>query len=334
MGDGTGIEWTDATWNPIVGCSIHSPGCTNCYAMRQAARIERMTPSTHYAGTTQPSKAGPVWTGKLALAPDHILTQPLRWSRPRNIFANSMGDVFHEDAPDEWIDRTFAVMALTPHHTYQVLTKRDERMRGYFAELDALAARRRDFLERYRTIGSCSGLWLPTWPLPNVLLGVSVEDQRRADERREHLAALAKAGWRTFVSYEPALGPVDWSGWEFLSWLICGFESGPNARPGHPDWARIARDFCAAHGIPFFFKQWGEWAPGNWAFDLDDHLCFEPDDERVPVKGLNLPGADDRMIWSEGDRQPEGRGFLKVGKRAAGRLLDGIEHNGMPEVRP
>src|SRR5688572_17616164 len=109
MGDATGIEWTDATWNPIVGCSIHSPGCTNCYAMRQAARIERMTPGTHYAGTTQPSKAGPVWTGKLALAPERILTQPLRWQKPRKIFVNSMGDLFHEDPRDEDIDKVFAV---------------------------------------------------------------------------------------------------------------------------------------------------------------------------------------------------------------------------------
>ena len=134
MADKSKIEWTEATWNPIVGCSVVSPGCTNCYAMKMAARIEAMAigqttkngspglAPTHYAGTTQSSKAGPVWTGKVALAPDHILTQPLRWKRPRTIFVNSMGDLFHEDVPDEWIDRVFAIIALCPQHTFQVLT--------------------------------------------------------------------------------------------------------------------------------------------------------------------------------------------------------------------
>ena len=131
MADKTGIEWTDATWNPIVGCSVVSPGCTHCYAMSMAARIEKMTPGSHYAGLTDASKAGPVWNGRLALAPDHILTQPLRWQKPRRIFVNSMGDLFHEDVPDDWIDRVFAVMALAPQHTFQVLTKRAERMRNY-----------------------------------------------------------------------------------------------------------------------------------------------------------------------------------------------------------
>ena len=114
MADKTGIEWTDATWNPIVGCSILSPGCTNCYAMSMAARIERMHAGTHYAGTTRVVNGKPVWTGKLALAPEHILTQPLRWKRPRSIFVNSMSDLFHAGVPDEWIDRVFAVMALSP----------------------------------------------------------------------------------------------------------------------------------------------------------------------------------------------------------------------------
>lgn len=341
MGDGTGIEWTDATWNPIVGCTIVSPGCTHCYAMRQAARIERMTPGTHYAGTTQPSKAGPVWTGKLALAPDHILTQPLRWQKPRNIFVNSMGDLFHAGAFDEEIERVVAIMALRPEHQFQVLTKRAERMRDFFHDPD---------LHRYGHI--YDAVWRALDDpkvkldgnavadslnhlaagrgLPNVLLGVSVEDQRRADERREHLAALAAQGWRTFVSYEPALGPVDWAGWEHLAWLISGGESGPNARPSHPDWHRAARDFCAAHGIPYFFKQWGEWQKAvdrgredpDWRMDYSRTFADQGD-----MRWLNLAG---------------GRGFhgerfhvmRRVGKRAAGRLLDGIEHNGMPEGRP
>ena len=127
MASNSNIEWTDATWNPIVGCSIVSPGCTNCYAMQMAARIETMRPS-HYDGTTKKVNGNAVWTGKVALAPDTILTAPLRWKRPRKIFVNSMGDLFHESIPDADIDRAFAVMALSPQHTFQVLTKRAERM--------------------------------------------------------------------------------------------------------------------------------------------------------------------------------------------------------------
>lgn len=151
MGDKSAIEWTDATWNPIVGCSIVSPGCSNCYAMKQAARIERMTEGenriraeglanrdgrlkpidSHYFGTTQASNAGPVWTGKIALAPESILTAPLRWRRPRKIFVNSMGDLFHEDAPGEWIDRVFAVMALGSDATISYVAQRH----GQFSHL-------------------------------------------------------------------------------------------------------------------------------------------------------------------------------------------------------
>ncbi|WP_146090272.1 DUF5131 family protein, partial [Rhodoblastus acidophilus] len=132
MGDKSKIDWTDATWNPIVGCSIVSPACTNCYAMAMARRIECMKSGTAYEGTTRLSVNGtPVWTGKVAQAVEHALTQPLRWRRPRKIFVNSMGDLFHESVPDEWIDRVFAVMALAPQHTFQILTKRAKRMRDY-----------------------------------------------------------------------------------------------------------------------------------------------------------------------------------------------------------
>ena len=134
MADNTGIEWTDATWNPVVGCSIVSPGCTNCYAMQMAARIEKMQPESHYAGTTKRVNGNAVWTGKVALAPDHILTAPLRWKKPRRIFVNPMGDLFHESIPDAWIDRVFAVMALAPQHRFQLLTKRAKRMREYCSD--------------------------------------------------------------------------------------------------------------------------------------------------------------------------------------------------------
>lgn len=300
MAENSKIEWTDATWNPIVGCSVKSPGCANCYAMPMAARIERMGTAPHYAGTTTASKAGPVYNGHVARAPESILTKPLHWRKPRKIFVNSMGDLFHENVPDDWIARVFAVMALAPQHTFQVLTKRADRMRDY-AEL----AHR------------CGEHWLAglpdapaaTWPLPNVWLGVSAEDQRRADERIPHLLATPAAV--RFVSLEPLLGPVDlrkiepdgdsevdalnaplwqdeienWRGstddWEEeflewyglsampapgpmyrpLDWVIVGGESGPGARPMHPDWARSLRDQCVTAGVAFFMKQMTKKAP-------------------------------------------------------------------------
>lgn len=399
MADHTGIEWTDATWNPIVGCSLASPGCTHCYAMGQAARIERMQPGSHYAGTTQPSKAGAVWTGRMALAPEHILTQPLRWRRPRRIFVNSMGDLFHESVPDEWIDRVFAVMALTPQHTYQVLTKRSARMREYLADPDVhvrvarvtcdlvfehqidvvlLAAAS---LEPHAPPGTRIHLYL--WPLPNVWLGVSTEDQRRADERVPDLLATPAA--IRFVSAEPLLGPIDFtrvgnlasiretfpeivareerkrpcsgdgsiSGFQIeavgvagssieffqtpdhmggfsatsprrfprLDLVIVGGESGPNARPMHPDWARSLRDQCAAAGTAFFFKQWGEFAPEGLASDAW-HVAPGEAAVRDP-----LPNGIGRHV-----KEGHWRAY-RVGKKAAGRRLDGVEHNAMPGVR-
>lgn len=128
------IEWTEQTWNPVVGCSILSPGCIHCYAMRMAARIERMGSASHYAGTTKIVNGKPVWTGKIAPAPEHILFEPLRRLKPTMYFVNSMSDLFHEDLPDEEIDRVFAIMALTKQHTYQILTKRAGRMAAYFEE--------------------------------------------------------------------------------------------------------------------------------------------------------------------------------------------------------
>lgn len=272
---GTKIEWCDETWNPIAGCSIVSPACTNCYAMAMAARIERMQPGGHYAGLTQPSKAGPVWTGKIVQAPDHVLTQPLRWKKPRKIFVNSMSDLFHESVPDEWIDRIFAVMALSPQHTFQVLTKRPKRMRKWFERWP-------DGITWKNQAG---------WPLPNVWLGVTAEDQPRADERIPDLLATPAA--KRFVSIEPMLGPVDLTRlsmgesdfepvagagldgvrrirftinsldgvksfkWPGLDWVICGGESGPNARPMFVGHARDLMRQCQSAGVPFFMKQLG-----------------------------------------------------------------------------
>lgn len=296
MSAATSIEWTDATWNPIVGCSIVSPGCANCYAMRFAARRLENNPATpHYAGTTRKVNGNPVWTGKLALAPERILLAPLGWKKPRRVFVNSMGDLFHEDVPDEWIGAVFGVMALCPRQIFQVLTKRAKRMRQWAAAdrkrtaaAECIAelycshpeiSRRRPFDE-----ASAIGVAARGWPLPNVHLGVSCEDQTRAGERIPDLLETPAAV--RFVSAEPLLGPINFtrlgdndydynalSGRDMcfrgtskaeptltglpaiLNWVIAGGESGPGHRPMNIEWAEAIRQQCKAAGTAFFFKQ-------------------------------------------------------------------------------
>lgn len=345
MSDNSTIEWTDATWNPITGCSVVSPGCTNCYAMKLAGTRLRHHPSR--AGLTLDTKAGPVWTGSVRLN-EAWLTQPLKWKRPRRIFVCAHGDLFHESVPDEWIDKIFAVMALAPHHTFQVLTKRSARMLGYLQRNDVslLAKWSRAFapatfiMTQHEIEAHVSPFastdhralyhaTMPVIPLPNVLLGASVEDQDRADQHRDNLGPLARRdGWRTFVSYEPALGPVDWIGWEFLSWMISGGESGAGARPSHPDWHRNARDFCARTGIPFFFKQWGEWREIDGPKTLSCHRAEPSHGDHWLLKDGMLV---DRQSASGFNYSPYGHYLVrKLGKKTAGRLLDGVEHNEMP----
>jgi protein gp37 len=374
MGDNSGIEWTDATWNPIVGCSLVSPGCTNCYAMKMAARIDKMARSNHaklhqelgvdappfthhYAGLTQASKAGAVWTGQVALAPEHILAQPLHWKRPRRIFVNSMGDLFHESVPDEWIDQAFAVMALSPHHTFQVLTKRSKRMREYIMRQDERG--RWPAMDRAAIIAVAGRFNTPAldlrngWPLPNVWLGVSAEDQARADERIPDLLATPAAV--RFVSAEPLLGPVDFRSicpsdtqWNALTgigyacgssddcrfsharldWIIVGGESGPGARPMHPEWARAIRDQCLTAGVPFFFKQWGEWAPG-------ENADFAPTRSERTATWWNDAWRFSTLTPKQSeelhrDDEPD---LYRCGKRRALPLLDGQLHQAMPEAR-
>ena len=335
----TKIEWTEYVWNPVTGCSVTSPGCTNCYAMKLAGTRLAHHPSR--AGLTQDTKVGQVWTGEVRLNEDWLI-QPLKWKRPRRIFVCAHGDLFHENVPDEWIDRVFAVMALAPQHTFQVLTKRSARMRDYMDRAcgrigDQAMALRRTPLCIAKGLGP-NGLgplghiepgrqW---WPLPNVWLGVSVEDQARADERIPDLLETPAA--KRWISAEPLLGPVDltnitgaeksreygspvhgWSaiwknnglGRAWLDWVVVGGESGPGARPMHPDWARSLRDQCQAAGVPFFFKQVGEWFHeselGWWPFG----------DEAI------------ERCQSVGE-------YYRVGKKAAGRLLDGREWNEVP----
>lgn len=261
MGDKTGIEWTDATWNPTTGCDKVSPGCDNCYALKQAKRLKAMG-QPDYQTDGDPTSSGPGFG--LAMHP-HRLDQPLRWARPRRIFVNSMSDLFHKDVTDEFIAQVFAVMARAEQHTFQILTKRHGRLRSLLSSerfYDLLVGELSLF-----TGGANPGL---TWPLPNVWLGVSVETQQWADTRIPALLDTPAAV--RFLSMEPLLGPVnlqhslngDPNGWRAVSalqWVIVGGESGPEARPMHPDWARSLRDQCVSAGVPFHFKQWGEWAP-------------------------------------------------------------------------
>ena len=325
MGDKTDIEWADATWNPIVGCDVCSPGCANCYAMGQAYRLLDK-PGSHYAGTTRSVNGRAVWTGTIELAPPHIVTQPMRWRRGRRIFVNSMGDLFHEGLPEWWIDLVHAVMALCPHHRFLVLTKRSERMRRYLtraaAESDGWISERwgAEAASRYNALGQARATikqvrpeteipagW-PKWPLANVGYGVSVEDHRRAVERLPDLEQTPAA--MRWISTEPLLGPIDLEPWlAMIDWVVLGGESGRDARPMHPDWARSVRDQCQKAGVPYFFKGWGEWAPvakvgtGGTGIVLSDHHYF-----------------------------PDTTTSRRVGKKAAGRLLDGREWNEFPDV--
>ena len=223
----TTIEWTDATWNPVAGCLVITPGCTNCYAMRMAARLEAMGVAK-YEGLTRKSGNRYVWTGKVRLDEDS-LSSPLKWRKPRKIFVNSMSDLFHPDVPAEFVARVWDVMERTPHHTYQILTKRPERMREVITTLGLRA-------------------------LEHVWLGTSVEDAAvlsRLDDLRETPAIVR------FVSFEPLIGSVAGANLENIHWAIVGGESGPRARPIDEDWVDEIRLNCLTSGTAFFFKQWG-----------------------------------------------------------------------------
>lgn len=330
MGAKTSIEWTDASWTPIraraweqsgdgvvkerIGwhCEKVSAGCKNCYA----------EPINRRLGTGLDYKPSHLMRADVSVFLDEtMLLAPLKWRKARRIFVCSMTDLFADFVTDEMIDRVFAVMALCPQHTFQVLTKRPERMRAYFAAIAADPDR--DARSKLAIAGLGGALLasleaaarMDRGPLPNVWLGVSVEDQEAADARIPHL--LATPATVRFLSCEPLLGPVDLTaipkmlrggmldvnaltGVESMTplepdlcrgsrvgWVIVGGESGHGARPMHPDWARSLRDQCAAAGVAFHFKQWGQWAS-------------------------------------------VGATFLDVGKKAAGRLLDGVTHDGMP----
>lgn len=374
------IEWTDQTWNPVTGCTKVSPGCRNCYAERMATRLG----GRYGYPADEPFR--------VTMHPDRP-DQPLRWRKPRHVFVVSMGDLFHADVPFDYIDAVFGVMATAYKHTFQVLTKRPERMREWFHRVEdhpgmffgagAMKHFASDefgcFIENYvngvanwREQGSLvvgDGRYgNRAWPLPNVWLGTTVEDQQRADERIPLLLQCPAAV--RFVSVEPMLGAVDLESISLvpprtpshphirvnaltglvagpdeyhpemkLDWVICGGESGHGARPMHPDWARSLRDQCRAAGVPFMFKQWGAWAPGEdiEANGTDWSGMYEEDSRDGGVPRHHWPDSPHRKVAARHGRPvPESSCIcndtevLLVGKKAAGRLLDGALHDGMP----
>lgn len=350
----TNIEWTERTWNPIAGCSIISPGCIHCYAMTMAHRLAGMG-VPHYQGLTKVVNGHVVWTGKVHIAPDKILMAPLQRQKPTLYFVNSMSDLFHEDVPDEWILAILDVVRRTSYdggsncgaidrgrgeHRYQVLTKRSRRMMQFMRRLrwdgERLHLGKDDSYARVI--------------LRNLWLGVSCEDQTRAEERLPDLRATPAAV--RFISAEPLLadlGKVDLDG---IHWVIAGGESGVGARAMHPDWARSIRDQCTTAGIPYFFKQWGSHEPIVAAADMQDHMRHEGDDD-----DLRDARRKSQVVWPDGRRatpeplyewwanqnfddedavESEMTGcavvMRNVGKKIAGRLLDGREWNEMPRA--
>jgi len=324
----TKIEWVrnpdgtkGETWNPITGCTKVSPGCKNCYAERMAKRL-----AGRYGYPEQPHQ--------FDVTPHYDkMDLPLRWKKPRMVFVCSMGDLFHKDIPMRFISQVFELMSQARQHTFQVLTKRPERA-----------------LEFYLWAKKIDG-W--AFGYPNVWLGTSVENQAAADERIPLLLQTPAAV--RFVSCEPLLGYVEpcnilkdglkinsltgetgtregWPGKDTgrLNWIICGGESGPGARPMHPDWARGLRDQCQQAGVPFFFKQWGRW--------IDYHNA--PAETRIAIdRGayqemlVSYHNAD--IVWREPSEHQNGWVYA-AGKKAAGRLLDGRTWSEMPgqEVEP
>lgn len=339
MGDKSKIEWTDTTWNPVTGCTKVSAGCKHCYAERGWPRLSA-NPRSRYHGRAFTD----------VQCHQEKLDEPLHWRKPRRVFVNSMSDLFHEAIPFEFIDQVFAIMACAVQHKFQVLTKRPQRMREY---LTSHAAGGRHIWEAGRNVAMPRGQHKPEtgWPFFNIWLGVSVEDQATADERIRLLLQTPAAV--RLVSYEPALEPVDFGAfapfsWKpiqpkarshlrdvyphglpanslnavlsamRLDWIIAGGESGPNARPSHPDWFRSVRDQCQAAGVAFFFKQWGEWIPrshnhdaiardGKWGTIISDGEFFKT---ATPFNGHDDDGSGEAVM-------------LNVGKKAAGRELDG-----------
>ena len=342
MSDNTAIEWSDASWNPVLGCDRVSPGCDRCYAIVQA-RIRAGNPNPKVAaafgGLTMQAEGRTDWTGRVNLLPER-LEQPLRWRKHRKIFVNSLADMFHDDVPEEFIARVFAVMAVARWHTFQMLTKRHGRMKAlltsdsFRAAYEAAWDQRASDLSRFgnqKTRDYMDGQPSAPWPIPNLCLGVSAEDQHWAAIRVHALLSCAQAAGVLWVSAEPLLGAIDLRNLQVrgnvfidalcgdvktaageiyaacpgsVSWVVAGGESGPGSRPMLPDWARSLRDQCQDARVPFLFKQWGAWSPTGWV-GIGGH-----DPNRGFVgKPVNEHGAREEIA--------------RTSKKAAGRVLDG-----------
>jgi protein gp37 len=293
MADRSAIEWTEATWNPVTGCDRISPGCDNCYALTLAARLKAMG-AAKYQQDGHPVTSGPGFA--VTTHPDALAT-PRRWREGRMVFVNSMSDLFHAKVPVSFIREVFAVIAETPRHTYQILTKRSLRLLRLSEQI--------------------------AFP-PNAWIGVSIEN---ADQvyRAEHLRRVDHDVVR-WISAEPLLGPLDALGLDRIDWVVAGGESGPGARPMHPDWARGLRDRCAEREVAFFFKQWGAWEPTGWRGIHHER-----------VQRMSLNGEAPRLIAEVGNPIDDwGHRVLmrRVGKHAAGRELDGRTWDQYPSPRP
>ncbi len=377
MGEKTQISWTDSTWPVVAGCMKVSPACQNCYAIRDSWRMGHNPNPKIRSAYEGMAVSSTCWTGVVRPLPER-LDWPLRWRQARKIFVCNLSDLFHEDVPDAFLDKVFAVIALAgmtrPRptgdvrqaslHTFQVLTKRPERMLSYLSDPETPnrlwhSARGLDPYGDGRTVYEghlrAPGRWpqaelrLPEWPLPWLWLGVTAETQEQADKRIPLLLQVPAAV--RFVSVEPMLGPIrldhmdadaaghkEWC-WinaltgrqtdmgrpcpdvPHLDWVICGGESGPHARPMHPDWARDLRDQCQAAGVPFFFKQWGEWLPVDqpWKQTSPERLAGNE-------RWLNLAGGHGfhgQEVWR----------MRCVGKKVAGDLLDAQEWHQFPVAR-
>lgn len=333
MSTTTGIEWTDRTWNPVTGCARVSPGCDNCYAAREASG--RLSGHPAYRGLA----VGGEFTGEVRLLPDR-LDDPLRWRAPSKVFVNSMSDLFHRDIPASFVARVWATMQLASQHTFQVLTKRPDRMAALLSDRAAYEhdlAWLEDHLDAIHVGGgggeSVFSSGVHTWledlghrelaytdlPLRNVWLGTSIETDRYTFRARQLVETPAAV---RFLSLEPLLGPLPSLELDGIDWVIVGGESGPRARPMFPEWVRDIRDRCTAAGVPFLFKQWGEWIP----YEPDPQPPFWVSQHGDLIDGHYLPPH-----LSDGDRvdgwwwpaMNSDAIFRRVGKTPAGRLLDG-----------
>jgi len=287
MSDRSRIEWTDATWNPITGCSPVSEGCVHCYAARMAKRLAGRCgyPADNPFQVTEHSEK---------------LEEPLAWKKPRRVFVCSMGDLFHDDVGTSVRRIIWQTMARAHWHTFIVLTKRPDRMWSF---INSLIHEKDFFADAWEGPGEATDRF------PNVWLGVSAENQQRADERIDVLQQIPAA--KHFVSFEPLLGLIT-PLLKGIDWVICGGETGSDARPMHPDWVRGLRDQCQAAGVPFFFKNWGNWVPN---------------DDRNAVWGSRYHMPWNYHTWD----YVSGFQSVRVGKKRAGRLLDGREWNEFPQ---